>query len=103
MRRGGVTVSPPRKLPVWRDHPTPLALRAIDPPPPGEGKRSSVLHERASLKLPRQHPPLKQRRVLWRRQLWGPAGELFEHVSIRQHAAPAALDFAELLAPGRDR
>jgi hypothetical protein len=21
----------------WRDHPTPLALRAIDPPPPGEG------------------------------------------------------------------
>src|SRR5690242_10328614 len=26
-------------LPEWRDHPTPLALRAIDPPPPGEGKK----------------------------------------------------------------
>ena len=25
-------------VPLWRDHPTPLALRAIDPPPPGEGK-----------------------------------------------------------------
>ena len=26
-------------VPEWRDHPTPLALRAIDPPPPGEGKK----------------------------------------------------------------
>jgi len=26
-----------QRLPVLRDHPTPLALRAIDPPPPGEG------------------------------------------------------------------
>ncbi|MEH2487873.1 osmoprotectant transport system ATP-binding protein [Bradyrhizobium sp. AZCC 2230] len=28
-------------VPVRRDHPTPLALRAIDPPPPGEGKRTA--------------------------------------------------------------
>ncbi|MEY9879049.1 hypothetical protein ABIA43_000583 [Bradyrhizobium sp. USDA 328] len=28
-----------RALPDWRGHPTPLALRAIDPPPPGEGKK----------------------------------------------------------------
>lgn len=33
---GGVTVSHHPTVPVWRDHPTPLALRAIDPPPPGE-------------------------------------------------------------------
>jgi hypothetical protein len=26
-------------VPEWKDHPAPLALRAIDPPPPGEGKR----------------------------------------------------------------
>jgi hypothetical protein len=29
-------------VPEWRDHPTPLALRAIDPPPPGEGKRNYI-------------------------------------------------------------
>lgn len=35
---GWVTVPPQLTLPVLRDHPTPLALRAIDPAPPGEGK-----------------------------------------------------------------
>ena len=40
--RGGVTVSPHRTVPVWRDHPTPLALRAIDPPPPGEGRNADA-------------------------------------------------------------
>ncbi|MGY4627789.1 hypothetical protein ACVWY3_005545 [Bradyrhizobium sp. USDA 4486] len=37
-------------LPMSRDHPTPLALRAIDPPPPGEGggsplRRGERLHD----------------------------------------------------------
>jgi len=35
--RGGVISA--RAPFVGRDHPTPLALRAIDPPPPGEGKQ----------------------------------------------------------------
>jgi hypothetical protein len=35
--RWGDSLSP-EVLPEWRDHPTPLALRAIDPPPRGEGK-----------------------------------------------------------------
>ncbi|MBB4374848.1 hypothetical protein GGD63_007686 [Bradyrhizobium sp. cir1] len=38
--RSGVGDLSPRELFVRRDHPTPLALRAIDPPPPGEGKKS---------------------------------------------------------------
>ena len=41
-RRGGVTVSPFRTVPMLRDHPTPphMSLRSMgaDPPPPGEGE-----------------------------------------------------------------
>lgn len=40
VKRGGVTVSPPPTVPERRGHPTPLALCAINPPPPGEGKKA---------------------------------------------------------------
>src|SRR4029077_16640626 len=42
-RRGGV-ISPRGQRSLGRDrHPTPLARRALDPPPPGEGKGGACI------------------------------------------------------------
>src|SRR6478609_2082775 len=72
-------------------------------PTRGEGKKGASLGARTFLEFPRQHPPLKQRRIRWRREFRRPAGELLTHVGIRQNAAPPTFDLAELLALRRDR
>src|SRR5581483_737550 len=52
---------------------------------------------------PRQPAPLKQRRVLWRRQFRRPAGESFQRVAVHHDSTPDTVHPSDLLALGRNK
>src|SRR5579872_3088107 len=51
----------------------------------------------------RQPAPLKERRILERRQIRRPAGEFFQRVSIHDNPAPDPVDARERLSFGRNK